>query len=75
MDNTQAHDPGRLAGSPVDRLVRDLNAIERLDPDRPTAAERLKATLGDDLTTTICEELRRLNSTDDLVRNLTRRIA
>jgi hypothetical protein len=35
--------------SPVDRLLRDLRALGRLDADHVSATERLHAELGDDL--------------------------
>ena len=35
--------------SPVDRLLRDLRALGRLDADHVSATDRLHAQLGDDL--------------------------
>jgi hypothetical protein len=51
--------PRRLSGSQTDRLVRDLMVFDILDPDRPTATERLDAKLGPDLVAAIRAELKR----------------
>jgi hypothetical protein len=47
MHVTTAPEPGR--GRAAARLHTDLQALARLDPDRPTAAERLEEALGPDL--------------------------
>jgi hypothetical protein len=62
MHDKNAQDPLKRVGSPTDRLLRDLIAIELLDANRLTAAERLSDKLGDDLVAAIRAELNRLNS-------------
>lgn len=61
MNDTRAHDESGRAGSPADRLLLDLLALGRLDPERPTAAERLDAELGPDLAAAVAGELERLD--------------
>jgi len=43
--------------SPVARLLRDVRALGRLDADRVSATERLRAELGDDLFAVLRREL------------------
>jgi hypothetical protein len=69
-------DPRGLAGSHTDRLVRDLLALEHLEAERPTAAERLRAKLGADLVAVLLADLKRLDSGDGFpLRRPPRRVA
>ncbi len=62
MQNGREHVPGKPVESPLARLVRDMNAIGRLDEGHPPAAERVVAELGDDLLAALDAELRRLDA-------------
>ena len=53
MQNRHSHDHR----SPLDRLLRDLNAVGRLSTAHVPAAERLRADLGDDLFAVLHAEL------------------
>jgi hypothetical protein len=68
--------PRGLAGSHADRLVRDLLALEHLEVDRPTAAERLRAKLGVELVAVLFADLKCLPSDDGFpLRKPPRRVA
>ena len=61
MNDPRAQDDSGRVGSPADRLLLDLLALGRLDPERPTVAERLDAQVGPDLADAVASELERLD--------------
>jgi hypothetical protein len=64
MNERRADQERGVIGSPVDRLATDLRKLDRLDPERPTATERLEAELGADLLAAIYRELDGLDAND-----------
>lgn len=64
MNERRADQERGAVGSPADRLVTDLRKLDRLDPERPTATERLEAELGADLLGAIYIELDRFDADD-----------
>jgi hypothetical protein len=69
------HDTPKAPGErPLDRLLRDLTALGRCEPDRAPACERLAAALGDDLVAALRAELERVD-VDGLLLSRPRRVA
>ena len=71
MQNRHSHN--HLA--PLDRLLRDLNAVGRLGAAHVPATERLRAELGDDLFAVLHAEMARFDGNDFLLESPTRHVA
>jgi hypothetical protein len=75
MPKKPEHKATKLGDPQLDRLVRDLRALGRLDPSRQTAAERLTTLLGADLLAAIFADLRDLDVTTIPLATRPRRVA
>jgi hypothetical protein len=71
MQNQQSHN--HL--SPVDRLLRDLRAVGRLDPGHVPVNERLHGELGEALQAVLRRELAGFDAADFPLEDHTRRVA
>jgi hypothetical protein len=70
------HDTPNMPGErPLDRLLCDLRALGRWEPDRPPARERLAAVLGNDLVAALRAELDRVDFAGSPLSRRPRRVA
>lgn len=61
MQDRHHHTPNAPGERPLARLLRDLKALGRCEPDRAPARERLAAALGDDLVAALRAEVDRVD--------------
>jgi hypothetical protein len=75
MQDQYQHTPKAPGNPPLDRLLRDLRALGRCEPNRVPAEARIAAALGDDLVAALHAELARVDVSSFPLWRPTRRVA